>query len=172
MRRVLFVISVLGWLSSYSQNINFIKSYGNDGYDYGKDIKQDLDTGYIVTGSSSSFLSGDADAFLLKVDSIGNFKWSYNYGGPGSDWGESLVLTSDSGYAIGGYTNSFGNGGFDFYLIKTDINGTPLFQKTYGGSDWDQAYDVTQLDDSGFVLVGKTYSYGNGLSDIYMIKNR
>lgn len=155
---------------SYSQNIHFIKSYGNNGYDFGRDIKQDIDTGYIVTGSSSSFASGTADAFLLKVDSVGNFKWSYNYGGPGSEWGESVVTTSDQSYAIGGYTNSFGAGGFDFYLVKTDPLGVPEFEKTYGGSDWDKAYDIIQLSDSGYVLVGETYSFGAGNNDVYIVR--
>ncbi len=157
-------------LNSFAQNIHFIKSYGNTGYDFGRDIKQDLDTGYIATGSSSSFSSGTADAFLLKVDSVGNFKWSYNYGGQETDWGESVVVTNDSSYAIGGYTNSFGAGGFDFYLVRADKDGTPLWEKTYGGSDWDRAHSIIQLVDSGFVLVGDTYSYGNGNADIYMIR--
>jgi len=164
------LIVILLSINSFAQNIHFIKSYGNSGYDYGRDIKQDLDTGYIATGSSSSFSSGTADAFLLKVDSLGNFKWSYNYGGQGTDWGESVVITNDSSYAIGGYTNSVGAGGFDFYLVRADKDGTPLWEKTYGGSDWDRAHSIIQLADSGFVLVGDTYSYGNGNADIYIVR--
>lgn len=171
MRAILSILVLFGvFFSVNSQNIFFIKSYGNSGYDYGRDIKQDLDTGYIATGSSSSFASGNADAFLLKVDSLGNFKWSYNYGGTGSDWGESVILTLDSGYAISGFTNSFGNGGFDFYFVKAKNDGTPLIQRTYGGSDWDKGAALGQLSDSGYVLVGETYSYGNGLSDIYIVR--
>ncbi|HIP36035.1 MAG TPA: T9SS type A sorting domain-containing protein [Crocinitomix sp.] len=166
------IIIIIGLFLTYSgiSQINFIKSYGNNGYDHGRDIKQDLDTGYIVTGSSSSFYNGNADAFLLKVDSLGNFKWSYNYGGAGADWGEAVVVTLDSVYALGGYTNSFGNGGFDFYLVKADINGVPIWEKTYGGSDWDRAHDLIQMPDSGYVLVGETYSYGNGNMDIYIVR--
>lgn len=167
----LFLLLVLLFsFNSFSQDIHFIKSYGNSGYDFGRDIKQDLDTGYIATGSSSSFSSGTADAFLLKVDSLGNFKWSYNYGGQETDWGESVAITNDSSYAIGGYTNSFGAGGFDFYLVRADKDGTPLWEKTYGGSDWDKAHSIIQLADSGFVLVGETYSYGNGNADIYIVR--
>lgn len=167
---LLLILTLIFSFKSISQNIHFIKSYGNSGYDFGRDIKQDLDTGYIATGSSSSFSNGSADAFLLKVDSLGNFKWSYNYGGQETDWGESVVVTHDSSYAIGGYTNSFGAGGFDFYLVRADKDGTPLWEKTYGGSDWDRAHSIIQLPDSGFVLVGDTYSYGNGNADIYMIR--
>jgi len=166
----LVLIITLFSITSFAQNIHFIKSYGNSGYDFGRDIKQDLDTGYVATGSSSSFSSGTADAFLLKVDSLGNFMWSYNYGGQETDWGESVVVTHDSSYAIGGYTNSFGAGGFDFYLVRADRNGTPLWEKTYGGGDWDRAHSIIQLADSGFVLVGDTYSYGNGNADIYMVR--
>ena len=153
-----------------AQNIHFLKSYGNNGYDYGRDIKQDVDTGYIATGSSSSFSSENADAFLLKVDSLGNFDWSYNYGGTGSDWGESVVVTSDSSYALAGHTNSSGSGGFDFYLVRTSNLGVPLWEKQYGGTDWDKAYDLIQLSDSGFVMVGETYSFGNGNNDAYIIR--
>lgn len=170
MKKIITLFTLFFSLYGFSQNIHFIKSYGNSGYDFGKDIKQDLDTGYIATGSSSSFTSGTADAFLLKVDSLGNFKWSYNYGGQETDWGESVVVTHDSSYAIGGYTNSFGNGGFDFYAVRADKDGTPIWEKTYGGSDWDRAHSIVQLADSGFVLVGETYSFGNGNSDIYMVR--
>ncbi|MGV6861553.1 MAG: T9SS type A sorting domain-containing protein [Putridiphycobacter sp.] len=170
MKKILTILSILIISQVHSQNINFIKSYGNNGYDYGRDIKQDLDTGYIATGSSSSFMHNNADAFLLKVDSLGNFKWSYSYGGNGADWGESVVITLDSSYAIGGYTNSFGAGGFDFYLIRADKNGAPLWEKTYGGSDWDRAHSLVQLPDSGFVIVGETYSFGNGNMDAFIIR--
>jgi hypothetical protein len=153
-----------------AQNINFLKSYGNTGYDYGKDIKQTPDTGYIATGSSSSFTSGNADAFLLKVDSLGNFKWSYNYGGSGADWGEKVILTQDNTYTLAGYTNSSGAGGFDFYMVHAAADGTPLWEKTYGGTDWDRAHSLAQLSDSGFVLVGETYSFGEGSTDIYIVR--
>jgi hypothetical protein len=170
MKKLLFLLLCATAVAGLSQNIHFIKSYGNNGYDFGRDIKQDIDTGYIATGSSSSFYSGNADAFLLKVDSLGNFKWSYNYGGSGSEWGEAVSPLTEGGYAIAGYTNSFGAGGFDFYFVKTNEFGVPLLEKTYGGSDWDKAYDMVQLPDSGFVMVGETYSYGNGNSDIYIVK--
>lgn len=153
-----------------SQLISFMKAYGNSGYDFGRDIKQDTDTGYVVTGSSSSFVSEQADVYLLKVDSLGNFKWSMNYGGPDSDWGQSIVVTNDSTYAIGGYTNSFGAGGFDFYLLRIAADGSLLWQNTYGGSDWDRAYGLVQTADSGFVMAGESYSFNNGNLSAYVVR--
>ncbi|MBK9191928.1 MAG: hypothetical protein IPM77_10670 [Crocinitomicaceae bacterium] len=160
----LFTFSVL----SQGQIIEFINVYGNGGYDYGRDIQECYDSSFVVTGSSSSF-TGEADAYLMKVDKYGDFIWSYNYGGNDSEWGQSVVITYDSCYAIGGYTNSFGAGGFDFYLIRTDNSGIPLWEKTYGGSDWDQAYDLIETPDSGFVLVGYTYSF-SGSKDGYIVR--
>lgn len=170
MKQIIFSILLMCSTSVFSQNIHFIKSYGNNGYDYGEDIKQDIDTGYIATGSSSSFSSENADAFLLKVDSLGNFKWSYNYGGSGTEWGKGVVTTKAGGFAIGGFSNSYGMGDFDFYLVKTDQNGIPEYEKTYGGSDWDKAHDIIEMADSGFVMVGETYSFGNGNNDIYIVR--
>lgn len=170
--RVLIVFGLISFATVLNaQTIHFLKSYGNSGYDYGRDIKQTPDTGYIATGSSSSFSTANADAFLLKIDSLGNFKWSYNYGGADSDWGNSVVITYDSTYALAGYTNSFGAGGFDFYLVRAGEFGAPLWEKTYGGSDWDKASSLAEIaSDSGFVLVGETYSYGNGAKDIYIVR--
>lgn len=152
-----------------AQLISFINVYGNTGYDYGRDIKEDIDSGFVVTGSSTSFGSADGEAYLMKVDRYGDFLWSYNYGGTASEWGESVVITTDSTYAIAGYTNSEGNGGFDFYLIRADSAGIPLWTKTYGGADWDRAYDLVEMPDSGFVLVGETFSFG-GSKDAYIVR--
>ena len=170
MKGIILITGIIFSFGLQAQNIHFLKTYGNSGYDFGEDIKQTSDTGYIATGASSSFGTGTADAFLLKVDSMGVFQWSYSYGGSGSDWGEKVIITNDSGYAIAGYTNSSGAGGFDFYLIKTDSLGVPQWEKTYGGSDWDYGRSLTQLDDSGFILVGETYSYGSGNRDVYVIR--
>ena len=170
-KAIVILIFICFGTTGLAQNIHFVKSFGNTGYDFGRDVKQTKDTGFVVTGSSSSFISADADAFLLKTDSLGNFEWSYNYGGSGSDWGESLTITYDSAYAIGGYTNSFGAGGFDFYFVRTNQLGVPTIEKTYGGSNWDKCYGIASIPaDSGFVLVGETYSFGAGGKDIYVVR--
>lgn len=164
-----FFVVLLAILSGFSQE-TFIKSYGNTGYDYARDIKQDNDSGYVITGSSSSFGPDNAEAYLLKLDKSGNFLWSHNYGGEGTEWGESMLTTHDSTYAIAGYTNSFGAGGFDFYLVRIGADGAPLWENYYGGSDWDQAYGLVQLPDSGFILVGDSYSFNGGVRSGYMVR--
>lgn len=170
MKGIILFVLFFGAQAATCQPITFLKRYGNNGYDFGRDVKQTPDTGYICTGSSTSFTSDNADAFLMKVDSMGVFKWSCNYGSEGTEWGEAVVNTIEGGYALGGYSNSDGLGGFDFYFAKTSNTGVLLMEQHYGGSDWDKAYDMIAMPDSGFILVGETQSFTNGLRDAYIIR--
>lgn len=165
-----FLLLFIGQFCGIWANRNLLKAYGNTGYDFGRDIVQDNDSGYVITGSSSSFGPDNGEAYLLKLNTAGEFSWSRNYGGEGSEWGEGLVVTNDSTYAIAGYTNSYGAGGFDFYLIRIDATGEPIWQKTYGGTNWDKAFALVQLADSGFVLVGDSYSFEGGIRRGYIVR--
>lgn len=148
----------------------FYTRIGGNGYDYGYSIKQTLDNGYIVTGSTSSFGQGYTDVYLLKLDSMGQIKFQKAIGHGANEVGKSVVQLSDSSYVIVGYTNSIGFGGYDIYLIKTDKNGNEIWHKTYGGSDWDFAYSLQATTDGGFIICGSTYSIGRGAADGYVIK--
>ncbi|MFI5219682.1 MAG: T9SS type A sorting domain-containing protein [Bacteroidia bacterium] len=96
------------------------------------------------------------------------------YGGTGTDQGFSVQQTLDSGYIIAGHTNSFGAGSFDFYLIKTDVNGNTLWTKTYGGINGEYFYNnrgaVKQTVDSGYIIAGSTSSFGAAGEDGFVIK--
>ncbi len=101
----------------------------------------------------------------------GDTLWTECYGGPGSDKGSEVQLTSDGGYIITGRTGSFGAGAQDAYLIRIDANGDTLWTKTYGGVDWDYAYSVKQTTDDGFIVVGGSKSFSSGGDyDVYLIK--
>lgn len=168
--RTLFGILFLLMVMQSNAQTTFAKLYTATGYDYGRDVIESFqDSGLVVTGSSSSFTTETADVLLLKTDSLGNFEWSQAYGSSGSDWGHKIVQTQDTGYAIAGYTNSYGAGGFDFYLIKTDQNGQKLWDTTFGGSDWDIAHSLIELPNKDLVVVGETQSFGNGNKDGYIV---
>lgn len=165
----LFLLAVSIFSPIYSQ-ITFRHTIGGTGQDQGRSVKQTFDGGYIVAGSTSSFGLGNSDVYLIKLDSLGMKQWSNVYGGSNVDWGYSVVQSPDSTYVICGYTNSFGMGGYDFYLIKVDLEGNLLWQKNYGGADWDFAYSLQNTSDGGFIIAGETYSFGSGSNDMYLIK--
>ncbi len=148
----------------------FYTSFGGNGYDVGYDVKQTLDGGYIVTGSTSSFGQGNTDLYLFKMDSMGQKKIETSFGGYSNETGKSVVQLADSGFIMTGYTSSTGFGGYDVYLVRADKNGNLLWQKTIGGTDWDFGTSIQHTSDGGFIIAGTTYSYGRGNADGYIIK--
>jgi len=100
----------------------------------------------------------------------GDTLWTRTYGGSREDRGYSVQQTSDGGYIIAGGTESFGAGGYDVYLLKTDSSGDTLWTRTYGGSDSDWGFSVQQTSDGGYIIAGYTYSFGAGERDVYLLK--
>ena len=96
--------------------------------------------------------------------------WDRTYGGSGDDMAWSLIQTTDSGYAVAGFTFSKGAGVADFWLIKLDHQGNMIWDKTYGGSDADEARSLIQTTDSGYAVAGYTLSKGAGGYDFWLIK--
>jgi Secretion system C-terminal sorting domain len=161
----LFVVN-----NSFTQTIKFQHVYSGTGYDYGYCVTQTYDNGYAVAGASSSTGNGSTDAYLLKTDSMGVFLWQKTFGGINIDQAYSIQETKDTGFVIAGFTNSFGNGGYDLYVVRTDRFGDTIWTKTYGGSNWDFAYSIAETADSGFIVTGGTYSFGKGYEDMYLLK--
>lgn len=96
----------------------WIRTYGGASDDIAYFIVQTGDGGYALLGSTRSFGAGSVDLWLVKTDSAGNMQWNKTYGGTNDEYADSLVETSDGGYALGGSTTSFGAGGSDAWLIK------------------------------------------------------
>ncbi len=181
MKRVILVISsafALGFWSevfaesfgcprTYSSHnpmsaISFAKTYGGASDDWAYSVQQTSDGGYIVAGTTWSFGAGGADLFLIKTDANGNRIWTKTYGGTNDDTAFSVQQTSDGGYIVAGTTHSFGAGYSDLFLIKTDANGNIIWAKTYGGTGSDRAYSVQQTSDGGYIVAGRTDSFGGG----------
>lgn len=91
------------------------------------------------------------------------------YGGTLDDLGYSVRQACDGGFIVAGYTESFGAGYLDVYLIRTDPNGDTLWTKAYGKYDYDASYSIQETSDSGFIVTGATAS-GAGGGDVYLIR--
>lgn len=150
--------------------IKFFRIYTNNGYDFGEGITQLADSSYLVTGSSSSFGYGPSQAFIMKVDSLGNHLWAKSYGGSESDIGRRIFAVEGDGIYVAGYTNSYGNGSFDYSFFKTDMDGNLLFQKTYGGTKFERLHGAVMMPDTTFILVGETMSNEMEVEDLFMLR--
>jgi len=151
-----------------SGNLQWAKTFGGSDYDWAYSVQQTSDGGYIVAGYTLSFGAG-GDVFLLKTDASGNLQWAKTFGGSSYDYAWSVQQTSDGGYIVAGYTGSFGAGGPDVFLLKTDASGNLQWAKTFGGSDYDWAFSVQQTSDGGYIVAGYTYSFGAG-GNVFLLK--
>ncbi len=151
-------------------NVQWTKTLGGSGIDYGRRIIETMDKNYIVLGETGSF-GNYGDIYIVKIDSGGNVLWSKTVGGFDDDASASIIQTSDGGCAIVGYTLSFGAGYWDIYLIKFDSIFNIQWSRTIGGLDWDLGYSITQTPDKAYIIAGSTYSFGDGsYTDVYIIK--
>ncbi|HEV7230254.1 MAG TPA: hypothetical protein VGO45_02935, partial [Bacteroidia bacterium] len=166
----LFVLSII-WLEGLAQkDTAWVRTYGGPSIDMARCVRQIHDGGFILAGMTSSYGLGESSMYIVRTDSFGNKKWSSAIGGVNISQAYSVRETPDRGFAICGYTNCSGYGGYDMYLVKTDSTGKFLWEKTYGGANWDFGYGMELLKDSGFVLCGETFSITNGGSDAFIVR--
>ena len=125
------------------------------------DVVQTADGGFTITGISNSVNTG-RDAILIKTDSRGNTKWTESFGGEDNDEARSLILTSDGGYALGGFSWSYGAGLSDFWLVKVEEEGRLEWQRTFGGVARESARSLVQTSDGGYALAGWSESFSSG----------
>jgi hypothetical protein len=146
------------------------KTYGGQRDDNASSIVKTTG-GYMIAGSTMSYGDGSADIYVIKVDDSGNEIWHRNYGGAGGDTGSQIISTKDGNFVIVGTTSSYGaSGAFDMYLIKIDGSGNKIWDKLYGGSDWDEGNSVAELSDGSLVIAGFAVGFGPGARDMFLVK--
>ena len=152
-----------------SQNL-FARTYGGISSEGAYSIIQTSDGGYAITGYGNSFGAGYYDFLILKLSSTGAVDWARTFGGAGGDGAYSIIQTSDGGYAVTGYTYSFGAGSTDLLFVKFSSGGTPLWSRAFGGTSSDYAWPITQTSDGGYAIAGGTTSFGAGGCDFLVLK--
>jgi hypothetical protein len=145
------------------------RTYGGPDNDQGYSVQQTSDGGYII-GASTPSLGLASEAYLIKTDARGDTLWTKTYGGESTDEGYSVSQTTDGGYIIAGRTESFGAESSEVYLIRANAQGDTLWTRTYGGPRYDAGLSVQQTTDGGYVVAGRTVSFGAGSGDVYLIK--
>jgi hypothetical protein len=165
---IILLIAALGLKAQPPQKFHL--RWGGNGIDIGYSVIQTLDGQYIVVGSTSSYGAGNTDIYMAKIDSMGNMIWTKTFGGFSNDVGRGVIQLADSSFVISGFTNSYGNGGYDALVIKADKAGNQQWLRTWGGSDWDFGYDIIQTGDGNVVICGSTISFGKGKYDGFVSK--
>lgn len=160
------------WLIKTDSNGNeqWNKTFGGIGDDWGFSVQQTNDGGFIITGTFNDGLIVGSDIWLIKTDESGVEQWNETFGGEEHEWGFSVQQTTDEGFIITGFTCSYGAGVKNLWLIKTNASGKEQWNKTFGGASLDEGFSVQQTSDGGYIITGETWSYGEGLSDVWLIK--
>ena len=173
--------------------IQWQKAMGGSGAENGYNVIQTLDGGYATIGlSSTTNNSGDvagsgnhggSDYWLTKLDASGTIQWTKSYGGAGLEQAFGIVQNADSSYVLCGYSASASSGdvtdnhgGSDYWIVKVSPSGVLIWQRSYGGTGADRAFNICKTTDGGYVVNGASASTdGNitanhGGNDYWVIK--
>ncbi|MCE5301261.1 MAG: hypothetical protein LLG37_10390 [Spirochaetia bacterium] len=141
--------------TSTPYNINF----GGSGYDCFNSVCADASGNIFAAGYTNSYGAGNNDVLLVKYDANGNELWYRAYGTAGKqEVGNSIKAVSAGGFVIAGYVYDSTSG--TFYLIRTDADGNPVWEKTYRNTTKTASHDIAYsvLEDSygGFIVAGES----------------
>ena len=154
------------WERKYGADDHLSKAYS---------VEQTPDDGYIVAGYTTLASAIDEDVYLVKTNASGVTLWSRTYQNPNDgNFCESIQLTPDGGYILGGYRLEYSRDQYDVYLLKTNASGDTLWSRTYGSPTGNEtAYSLEVTSDSGYVIAGTTRSVGPGTqADVWLIKTK
>ena len=153
-----------------SGTLQWQRTLGGAGVDYGYGIAVDLSGNVYITGYTNSQGAGDQDVLIAKYDTSGTIQWQRVLGGASIDRGNNIAVDSSGNVYVSGWTQSQGAGDDDAFIAKYDTSGTLQWQRTLGGASGDYGWGIA-VDSSGNVYVaGQTYSQGAGSSDAFIAK--
>jgi hypothetical protein len=153
-------------------NVIWGRTYGLDKSDYANRVIVTKDGGFVLLGETINFLNHEknSDILVVRMDSEGAVLWAKVYGGNNTDYGYSIQETTDGGFIIGGETNSYGAGEWDFYCLKLKKDGVVQFSKTFGDKKADYGRYAIQTKDGGYLIGGNTYNFNTYDIDLCLVK--
>ena len=165
-------ITIELWVKEFESSFNKIFGRNNgSSNDIAYSIQQTTDEGYIIAGETKSEGSGYKDVLVIKLDSNGSKLWNHTFGGAENDSAWSLQQTSDGNIVIVGYTESYGAGGKDLWLLKVDSLGEEICNETHGGTEDDEGYSIQEnVTDGSYIVAGYTKSsWSAGFKDLWIL---
>jgi len=147
----------------------WMRNYGGAGSERGVDIVESKN-GYVVIGTKKEADTADIDIYLVEVDTEGNLLWDDTYGEDGDDWVHDVVITTVGGYLVVGGTTSHRAEGGHVYVFELDKYGGKLWEQLFGGTEEDEAFAGVKIGYTGYLLAGRTASFGAGEDDVYLLE--
>ncbi len=155
-------------------NVLWEQIFGEDAWEDINSVKPTSDGGYIMAGTSWLIGSSWHNAIIIKVDGNGKIDWQKIYGGPGDDYAESILESSDGNFVFAGNTepNGIGTTSRNYYLVKINPQGEIVFEKSFGDGRYDRCRSIDLCFDGGYILGGTSYDSNDytNTGDIYIIK--
>ena len=139
-------------------NLLWDNTFGGSDWDEANSIIQTTDGDYLVAGGTASKGVGEFDVWIVKLNSQGNIIWDKTFGGSDDDTANSIIQTTDGGYAIAGYRGKGAGRDDDAWIIKLDEKGNLLWDKTFGGSGDYNPMSIVQTKDGSYVIAGIPFS--------------
>ncbi len=165
-----------------SFGVNSTVTFGGNEDDFAIDVKETANGGLLAVGATYSYGAGYTDLYIVKFTSSGALDASFGTngsvtaGGSGRETGRTILLNNDGTFLVGGYTNSYGNGGYDMYVVKFTSAGIPDSSfgvngfLTVGGSGDEYLFDMCEEPGGTYLLAGSTTSFGSGGEDMYLVR--
>ncbi|MBW2171742.1 MAG: hypothetical protein JRF69_07140, partial [Deltaproteobacteria bacterium] len=161
------------WILKLASNgtLSWQRRYTRNEQNQASSVRETPDGGYIVAGYTSSYTNpGSIVIWVMKLNSIGTVVWEYTYDGGDDDRAYSVQCTADGGYVLAGTTESSGAGSTDIWVLKLNSNGTVAWQKTYGGTGYEEARSIQQTTDGGYIVGGRSNSFVPGVTKMWVLK--
>lgn len=151
-------------------NEQWSRTFGGNANELARSVLIAGDGGYFIGATTNSFGAGSTDYYLIRTDKYGKELWSTAIGSASTEECFSVGRSVDGGLFLSGSSWGYGSGYADFYLVKTDSTGNLLWQSTFGGVSDDNAYSAQRTNDGGYIIAGRSFSYGNGTAVGYLVK--